>query len=217
MNKFNQKGQSLIEIIIGLAVGVIIIGGATVLIGSNLKTSLDNKINQTAFSLGQEVFGQVKSISESDWHLIYNLLKGPENNYYITSLQAVASGTEAIIADGRNFIRYFYVENVNRALCGIGDIDSQSSTTGCLSGPGLTGFAEDPSSQRITVIVSFGGKQVVNESHYLARSRNIAIDYTDWSGSSTQEGPITRMNNGFATSSNISATSTGSIRLLYLQ
>jgi len=113
----------------------------------------------------------------------------------------------------RDFVRYFYVENVSRELCGVGDITSEATTT-CSSGAGSAGAANDPSTQKITVSISWPQGGLVSKTEYLTRTRNNVFVQTDWSGGAGQEGPITSANNQFSSSTRVDySTSTGSIRM----
>ncbi len=97
----------------------------------------------------------------------------------------------------RLFNRYFYVENVNRDASG--DIVQSGGT-------------EDLSTQKITVVISWGDNHSLSRTQYITRYQNRSFVQSDWSGGSGQEGPITLENNKFANSSNIDyTTSAGSI------
>ncbi len=413
-----KRGQSLIEILVGLGVGAIIIIGVSTLMVSNLKSSLSVKVNQAASSLAQELINSTKSVAESDWQLIYNLSKGSVNSYF-----RVASGTQSLIVSGKEsvldnnissglvghwkfdeaagtiaydatrnnnsgtlvnnpvsiplckigsclnfnslnstyvnvpdsdvlnpqaisltawvyltesptangnivskgdnsgyrfrisntskvawfdrgctncissnqivsqntwvhivvtgdssglkiflngaldnsnvvaygalntatslkigaepayneyftgyiddvrvynraltgdeiknlynsriFTRHFYVDNVNRDQCGIGNISS-STPTACALGPGTSGIINDPSTQKTTAVVKdASGNDILSAFEYVIRKRNVSFVQTDWSAGSGQEGPITSPNSAFSASTNITYTSsTGSI------
>lgn len=214
-SKHWEKGQSLIEIIIGLTVGVLIVGGVTTLIGLNLRSSYDTRTVQAAASLAQELVEQAKSVSESSWHNVYNLTKGTGQRYYISSTTlSVSNGIETVVADGKNFTRYFYIENVNRTNCGVGDITTDSPAS-CDNNFPYSGIADDPLTQKITVVVSSDSGEVLRQVQYLIRARNSSYVQTDWSGGSGQLGPITSVNDKFDSSVDIDSTSTlGSIKVL---
>ncbi|PIR44196.1 hypothetical protein COV23_01180 [Candidatus Wolfebacteria bacterium CG10_big_fil_rev_8_21_14_0_10_31_9] len=217
--RIKENGQSLIEIVIALAIGVLLIGGVTTLIGVNLRSSYDTKTVQTASSFAQEIIDQTKSVAESDWHKIYNLTKGSGQRYYISTTTpniVISNGTELVTSDGKNFSRYFYVENSNRTKCGIGDITS-NATTSCDDNFSLAGAndrADDPLTQKITAVVLLNNNEVVRQIQYLIRSGNAVLIQTDWSGGDGQVGPITTVNNKFETLTNIDAASIpGAIKL----
>jgi hypothetical protein len=218
MGKYNiNSGQSLIEIIIAVTIGAILIGGTTSIIVPILKSNLQTRVVQSADLISQKYLENIQSIAESDWHAIYNppAAKGPGSQFYLTAsgtTYAIISGTTSTIGEGKNFTIYFSIENANRQLCGIGNI-IQYGTTTCPAGPGSTGVAEDPSTQKITAFVSWEG-QSINKIQYFTRHVNKVFVQTDWSGGPGQEGPIASPNDKFASSTNIDyATTTGSIIL----
>ncbi len=224
MGRYNfNRGQSLIEIIIGISIAGILVGGATTAIALILRSNFDAKTTQTASFLASEYLDNISSIAESNWLKIYCLpdgncpgaTKGPDSKFYLNlsgSSYSIIGGTAPTIVEGRIFTRYFYIENVNRDSCGIGNI-SVSATTSCVS-IGDSGIADDPSTQKITVKVDWEGNRSVSKIQYLSRSHNFSVIQSNWSNGSGQEGPITLFNNAFASSSNIDyATSTGAIRI----
>ena len=218
MAKSNIKGQSLIEILIALAIGGILIAGAAGAIALLLKNNLETKTIQTAVYLAQELADNVNVFAESDWHKIYDLSKGSANHYYVSSsTREITGGDEPVSIEGKSFTRYFYVENVNRENCGVGDI-TENAATACSSWPGDdNAITEDPSTQKLTVKIEWQGGRNLSETKYLTRSRNLSFQQTDWSAGANQENFPTStgaslVNNKFATSTGIDySTSTGSI------
>jgi len=209
-------GQSLIEIIIAMAIGVLMIGAALTTIIPTLRSNQETKNIQTATSLVQEYLDNLQNLAESKWSNIYSppTAKGPNSTFYLQPTgitYMIISGTTSTVIDGLIFTQYFSIENVNRNLCAGSDITTTSITT-CLSGPGSVGVADDPSTQKITATVSWPDNHSISRSRYLTRNRNKVFVQTDWSGGPNQEGPITLENNKFANSSNIDyTTSAGSI------
>ncbi len=218
MEKFttNTRGQSLVEILIAIGIGAILIGGATTAIIAILRSNLETRNVQIATSLSQEYLDSVQSLAESNWHIIYSPPsdKGVSSQFYLTASStsfAIVAGTTSTVIEGRTFTRYFSIENVNRNLCGAGEISTGASST-CASGPGSVGITDDPSAQKITVIVSWPENRSISRAQYLTRNIDKVFVQTDWSGGPNQEGPITSANNKFASSTDIDyATSTGSI------
>lgn len=217
----SDSGQSLIELILSIVIGAILIGGASMAVIPIVRSNLESRTVQVAVSLGDDYINNVKSISESSWLEVYNppSSKGSDSQFYLEPSGNnfdITSGTTSTAAEGRTFTRYFSIENTNRDSCGVGDITSDA-TSSCASGPGTTGVADDPSTQKITVIVSWSGggsaPSSINRIQYLARTlNNNSFIQTDWSGGPSQEGPITLENYKFTTSTDIDyATSTGSI------
>ena len=213
-----SSGQSLVEIIIAIAVGAILIGGATAIIAPILRSNLETRNVQIATSLAQEYLDNLQSLAESDWQIIYSppSAKGPSSQFYLAPTSTtfmLVSGATSTIVEGKTFTRYFSIENVNRNLCGSSDITT-NATTSCASGPGTAGVADDPSTQKITAIVTWPESRSISKTQYLTRNINKVFVQTDWSAGPGQEGPITLENNQFATSSNINySTTTGSIKI----
>lgn len=206
-----QRGQSLVEILVALGLGVILIGGVTALITVNLRSSSESKINQVASSLTQEVVDGTKAVAESNWNGFYGLTKGQANKYYIaSSTLTVATGTESLTVGGYNFTRYFYIENVNRTRCGVGTPVATAPTADCASNfpIGESSIAEDRSTQKVTVMVEWAGGGPAVQTQYISRARNVAIRQTDWSGNSGDNSILTTPNNDYAVGTGINATST---------
>ena len=211
-----QKGQSLIEILIGLVIGVVIIGAVAGLLVISLRSDSDTKSTQTAVSLAQDSIDKIRSLSESDWNKIYNLSKGSTSMYYIfynasSSAFDILSGYETSTFEGKIFRRYFYVENVNRDQCGVGSISTSSITPSCAVGqswpPPVSRIDLDPSTLKITSVVLWNNDQRnVKIFQYMTRTQNQVFQQTDWLGGPEQENfPVlnssTVVNNKFATSS----------------
>jgi len=196
--KLNNKGQSLAEILVALAVGIIFVLGAMIVAQSSLKMGKDTEKIQTSAFLARELLDKIKVFADSDWHNIYNLATTSANHYYLIGFTAT-SGDETIIVGTTTYTRYFYVEDVYRN--GSGNI-SQSGTL-------------DPSTKKVTVGVRWTGSNDRFISTYLTRSKNNIFVQTDWTGGGGQLGPITSTNNKFDTSTpNIDfSTTTGSIKL----
>lgn len=185
----------MIEIIIGMAVGVIFIGASVGAIALILRSNYDVRTTQIADSLASEYLDTLQTISEKNWHDIYDLSgKGPSSQFYLiasgTTYAILPSATTTIMEE-KSFTRYFSVENVNR--------DNGEITE--------SGGNEDPSTQKIMATVDWEGGRTLNKTQYLTRSRNSVFRQTDWSGGSGQEGPITLPNNKFASSTDIDYTS----------
>jgi type II secretory pathway pseudopilin PulG len=204
-------GQSLVEILVALGIGVILIGGVTTLISVDLRSSSESKTNQVVASLTQEMIDSVRSIAESDWKGFYGLSKGPTNKYYIASSTLVAmTGTESLTVGTYGFTRYFYIENVNRTRCGIGSPVAVATTADCAGGfpIGEGSIAEDPSTQKVSVVVEWTGGGSAVQIQYVSRTRNGAIRQTDWSGGGGDNSVITVPNNKYSVMSGLDATTT---------
>ena len=123
--------------------------------------------------------------------------------------RALSANEISQIYNSSVYTRYFYVDNVNRTQCGVGDI-STSDVSGCTSvlGAGSGDIANDPSTQKINIVVTRADGARYQFYSYLTRSRNSITTQNDWSGGSGQVGPITVSNNKYSTSTNITAGKT---------
>lgn len=212
-SKFNnsRNGQSLIELMIAVAVGAILIGSAAVVMSAWIRISAQNKFLQAASFLSQDLMDKVTIYAESLWYSpttdnqcltdpkrgLYNLI--PKSNaitkyrYHLLvqpgqpftcAYDGIASNAgETVTVDGTVYTRYFYVEDVKRMKCGIENI-TISIGTPC-SSPGSPGNADDPSTQKVTVVTSWPSGGNVTLVRYLTRNRNQVIVQTDWSGGPT--------------------------------
>jgi hypothetical protein len=201
---FSKSGQSLVEVLVALAVGTIFIIGAAVVIVPSLRSNKYAGQLQAAAALGKELLENTRAFSEANWHNIYDLSKGSSNHYYLTTSTSpfsAVSGNETVTVSTSTYVRYFYVENVNRDVSGY-----------ITSGAGT----DDPSTQKVNVVYQWTGGQTSTISAYLTRFSNRVVDQTDWSGGPGQEGPATSTNSRFSTSSQIYNTSTtGSIMIQF--
>lgn len=219
----NNRGQSLVELVVGVSVAAIIIGAVTGTSIIILRSNVQTKRLQAAANLSQELSDNLRSFAESDWRNIYDLAHGSGNHFYLntaTSPFSTSTGDETIAVEGVNYTRYFYVENVNRDLCGVGAVTTAATTT-CASGPDQTGVADDPSTQKATVTVTWPDSAGITLVEYLSRSRANTFRQTDWIGGSGQESFNGVINNKFASSTTgtpggIDFTSTpGSIKVTF--
>lgn len=213
-----QRGQSLIEILVALGIGVILIGGVTALISVNMRSSAESKMTQAASSLTQEVIDGAKSKAEADWNAFYALAKGSANKYYIaSSTNAITVGMEPITVSGYGFNRYFYSEDVRRTQCGIGIPSTDVATVSCDSNfpLGATDIVEDPSTQKIVVVVEWAGGRSIMQEQYVSRTKNAAIRQTDWSGGGGDNSILISPNNKYAAASGVDvATTPGTIEVV---
>jgi len=199
-----SKSQSLIEVLVAVGVGVVLISSAIFVLSVTLHSQANTKLLHLSHSLAVKIIDDLKTISQSDWHSIYDLSKGEENKYYV-----YASGTQLIIrsgqatttVEGEEFTHWFYVENVNRDTSG--DITE-------------TGGTEDPSTQKVTVKVSFqrGGTKTVTLSSYLTRWQNKISKQTHWEKGGGETGAVKQFTYSFSSSTGIDySTLPGSIVL----
>lgn len=213
----------MIEILIAVAVGAIIVAYAAAAFVTTIKSNQASRITDTASSLAQELMDNVRSYGEANWQDLYAVIsKGDTTQactpycYYLAtggSPFTLTNNSEQLTVNNIVYTRYFTVENVNRDSCGTGSVTSSAQTacTGLFSD-----ILEDPSTQKITVRVTWpqtvGGTGDFKNTGYVTHYVNQTSNFTDWSGSSGTEGPITQPSNGYSSQSGLDTTTTpGSI------
>lgn len=220
------EGQSLGEILIALAITGILVGAAATGVTVYLRSNYETKLNQNATFLTQELMDNVRSWAEGDWHRIYDLNKTPANTYSLitsSSPYISSSSAETVTIDNTDYTRYFYVDNVNRDLCGTGYVTSTAATS---CNPGDVAIGDDPSTQRVTVVVTTPSPhaQTITLQEYMTRSKVNVFYQNDWSGGSGQESfstssgsSVATVNNRFASSATTTFSSTGQLTLTGLR
>ena len=195
-----RSGQSLMEVLIGMAIGIFLIMAGIGLIVPAINTNTQVTNIQRGAALAKELLDNVRVWSEGNWNNVFSLATGTANQYYLAttfSPFASSSGSQTITLSTTTYTRYFYVSDVYR------------------DGPGnitTNGGSYDPSTKQITVAYGWSGSPTYTVSTYLTRNRDNVYDQTDWSGGPGVTVAATSVGNQFATSSNISyTTTTGSI------
>lgn len=193
------------EVLVALGVGILVIGGVTgafVVIARNNDVSTKSR---NATIINDSLLDSSRSFADGNWTALYALGKGTGNRYKLLNtagLWTTEAGAEAVVIGNLTYSRSFYVDNVSRD--GSGNIESVYNAAN-----------DDPSTQKITVETSFplsGATKTITSAYYVTRTQNFVVTQTDWSGGSGQAGPITKVNNRFASSANVDfSTTPGSI------
>lgn len=158
-----NRGQSLIELLLAIALGSLFITSATGVLVLSLRSGSQNKSIQTASLLAQELLDKTRVFAEQRWLSVYSLTRGQP--YYLNSVGGnfvTVVGTELITLDSFQYNRNFTVTNYLRS------------------------GTDDPSTQIIKVTVSWQqGADVASiiRSQYVARVRNLV-----WRSSSPGSG-----------------------------
>lgn len=206
----NNKGQSLIEILIAIAVGVIIIGGVAATIGVTLRSNVNTKNSQTATALAQEVLNEVTDLAAGNWHnldsLTASIVGSPVQYRVATSGPSFSTqaGVETFTLDGKQFNRYFTYENVSR------------DTNGNIE-PLYSSANADPSTKKLIVTVSWtegATPTSVSLNKFLSRTKNQVLLQSDWSGAGAQVNfPASGVNTRWDTKgSNLKVSNPGYLR-----
>ena len=171
-----NSGQSLIEILIGIAVGVIIIGGVTATIAVTLRSNVQNKNVQSATSLSQELVNKLTDFASANWHNIDTLGSGQYHLVQSGAAFSAQSGIEpAQTIDSVPFTRYFTVQSVSR------DVNNSIEAV-------YNSANNDPSTKKVVVTVSWQqGPDPVQTTvnKFITRSKNLVFQQTSWVGGLT--------------------------------
>ena len=131
----DRSGQGLIEIMIGLAIGAILIGTASFGVAFILRSSSTNQNLGVASETTQGLLEKVRSFSNANWQNVYGLQKSSSTQYFL-----VASGTSLFAVQGKEGI---FDNDVTNGLIGEWgfdeDVNSTSTTTYDVSGNGNNG------------------------------------------------------------------------------
>ncbi len=175
------RGVMLLELLIAVAAAAIVFSlGAqlTYVSGKSGKTASDTTV---ALGLVSETHEAVRAVANEKWQNLFNITKN--SAYYPQTSSGkwiLTSGTQTVTINGIAYLRSFIAQNMCRnqstdAVTGI--TDSNGTATTCTT----SGGQYDPSTQKITVTVTWTGSDGVSTSEYVARWRNRICNQTDWS------------------------------------
>ena len=132
----NESGQSLIEIMIALAIGVVLIGGSSIAIVAVLQSSQTSQIQQHATALSQEIIEKGQIYTTADWSNVYDLQKGSSTVYFFS-----ASSTKLFHIEGEEGV---VSGDIQDGLIGHWKLDEATGTTAYdFSGNGNHGILEN--------------------------------------------------------------------------
>lgn len=200
----DQKGQMLAEILVAVVLAGIIIGGIALSTGTSVSTSNKIRENTKATYIVQEVFEEIKMLSEGNWLLLYCPpsgtcpgSKGSNNHYYISNW-TIQNGSDSKTIEGITYNYYFYIENVNR--------DSQQNIVS-------SGGNEDPSTQKVTVVVNWPLNNSFSISRYIMRTTSASLTDFAWSTSTSDSNVFTNVLGYYATTSGNLLVQNGTLSL----
>ncbi|MDO8602169.1 MAG: hypothetical protein Q7R62_03565, partial [bacterium] len=193
-------GQSLVELVIGIALGVMFITGSIGIVVLTLRIGSQNKFSQTATELTHEFANQIPTVAAADWHNLFDISpRGTSTPYHFTpaaGFLTVASGTETVTINGQPYTRSFTVSDVFR------DTDGALVTDG--SG------TIDPSTLAVTVTTSWiqnGEATQIDFTQYITRNRSRVFNQIDWVSGPGDNGPNSSPTAGFSSEVNINYAS----------
>lgn len=180
----SQRGQLLLELLIVIAVLAIVGTLGTHVIYLSMTTDKRAVEKSTALGLTEEMAAQVEAIAGEKWQNIFLLTKN--SSYHAASSSGkwiAASGAEVAPLNGINYTRQFIIQNVCRMttkqITGITDGGGVGTT--CTGTPEVDMY--DPSTEKVTMTVSWSNADPFSESIYLMRWRNTVCSQTGWTTS----------------------------------
>jgi len=197
------KGQSLLELLVSITLGVIFIGSSVGAITLALWEFNSLRQHLQANSLMRQAAEVIQMFAYDNWHRIYDLPKDVDHRIVFQvsdNTWSISSGQEISTFNNVPYKRYFRVSNVNR------DENGNISESG----------NDDPSTQKITIFLEYGNNYLSSStlSFYLTRFYgNQVFHQTDWSGGGGRPGPVTNPKNRFDNSTNINYSTSGQITM----
>lgn len=176
MAKLNrQAGQSLMELIIAVGLGVLIILGGIGAVSLYLRVSSQDIPYQKANFLAREIIDDIGVTAGGNWEKIAN---ATSSSYLSASSSGfiVQSGQENMALDNTTYSRYFYSASVCR--------DAGDSVVDC----SVPGSVNDPSTKKITAIVGWvyrGFPANVSLEKYVTKTSNEVLFQNNWVGGKT--------------------------------
>jgi Tfp pilus assembly protein PilV len=197
-----RRGQSLLEVLIASALGVILITGAITLIAPSLRGDKTFTRVQVGAAYGRELADKVRAYADSDWHALAALSTSTAWSYYVTSspMFAAATGTETMSVSTTTYLRYFYLSQVSRDAGG--NVNEAEKTSGY-----------DPSILKVSVVYGVSGEATSSMVTYVTRPHQKITMQSDWSGGDGVDGPVSSFGTTYSESTGIITTSTGSIMI----
>lgn len=197
-----MRGQSLIELLVAISIGTILIGGSVGLMGVSLKSYGTIRKHLQANVLIRQTVEVIQSLARYDWHSIYDLTKASDYKISLSgNTWTISAGQETDTINDIPYKRYFQVYNVNRD--GSGNIADTGD--------------DDPSTQKITIILEYDNNYISSSSvsFYLTRSEdNKVLHQTDWSGGEGITGPTPNPSDKYDTSTNVATSTAGQLTLV---
>lgn len=200
-----ENGQSLVEVLVALAVGALLIGAAAFAIAATLRSSASRERSYVAAGLAEELLNTSNALADANWFDLYSAIKFVPN--FVTSTGGTLSmqnGTEELTLNNFLYTRFITIEDVCR------ESGIESNIVPC--GPGAIG---DPSTQKITAHVTWdavSGASSLEIERYITRWKNASFLQSDWSGGGGVIGPLPAPTNVYATSTDIDMQN-GSLRI----
>ena len=180
--KTKQKGALLLELLIVISLLVVILSVSSDAVFLSMKSNKVSGERDMANALASETFESLHSVSEGSWQNIYGLTKNTAH-YYIKQVNGkwtVEAGDEIIILNNITYTRYFTIDNVSRDSFTRNIIINPTDYIGNYSSNNYSVAEDDPSTQKVTVSVSWLAEDPVLISQYLFRWKNKICGQSGW-------------------------------------
>ena len=171
----DEKGALLLELLVVISLLAIILSVGSQAMLVSMQSGKVSGERDVATALANEALEAVRGVTEEKWQNLYNLTGKGTTHYFASStvsagkwtLTATSTATdELVIMNGTTYTRYVIVDNVQRALATRNIVTS--------------GGTDDPSTQKVTVTVSWPNAEPVTISDYFFRWRNKVCVQTSW-------------------------------------
>ncbi|MDD3434821.1 MAG: hypothetical protein PHD96_02755 [Candidatus Pacebacteria bacterium] len=199
---FQKKfiGQSLLEILVALSLGVLFMGSALALFGVSFRAQTNLDFNFNSHTLLKEYAEMISYSSKNQWNSLFNLTRDtPYRIDFSNNIWSFNQGFEEGSFKGVNYRRSFKIFDVYR------DASGNISLAGNL----------DPSTLKAVIYFDSGPnhEKTLNLTLFLTRFYLPAtFTQTDWSGGSGVSGPVSDPGNTYDGGNNILAAE-GSLSL----
>lgn len=187
--RYSQKrGVLLLELLIAISILAVVLSVGSQAVFVSLQSGKTSAESDVAMGLANEALEAVRGTAEEKWQNIYTLTRWTQHYYPAQSAGKwiLTAGDEAIALNTASYTRYVTIQNVcrdttpsSRAITGLtdGPTDTDGTLTTCTTSGGLF----DPSTQKVTVTVSWQGSgSPVTISDYFIRWRNKVCNQTGW-------------------------------------
>lgn len=201
-----KKGSLLLELLIVIAILAIILSVGSEAVFVSLQSGKVSGERDIAMGLASEALEAVRGATEESWQNIYGLTGKGSTHYQATSTVSMgrwtlAAGDETIKLNNATYTRYVIINNVSR-----------HDTTRAIDPAGN----DDPSTQKVTVTVSWPNADPVTMYEYFFRWKNKVCSQSSWVGNGTPGNSIQTCgtNTTFDTIDATATTTGGTLKLI---
>ena len=208
----SDKGQSVFEVLIAVAIATLIVGSAVTATIVSLRSGVGATNSQKAYAIAGETLNNVRSIAESNWADLYAGRDGTTqyrlavvSTSTTSTILGVATGTEVVsftstsTGENINYTRWFIIDDVQRDVynwIGVGQAD--------------------PTTLQLTAYVSWALNDTTNTidlATYVSKIRTRSVGFDSWSGSSGVTTPVTGPTTDYYSSTGTTINASGDITL----